>query len=1028
MIDSVEVLWITIPAISSALYGLLFFVRRQELGSVARWYSAFLASAALWSLGSMFLHANPSGIAPVWIARVLMIGNYGIPLTILGFTLNFLAKSRKHTWISATLFVFIVTTIINLAGYVVTSSQVENGLITNHYGWGMVAVGMVWAFGFYPSIFLLIQDLRHSHDPVYRNRIKYLLVTFLLLLGASMVNVTPLSAYPVDHLVAGLTAILISLSISRYQLLEIQQAVRRLAVLILVVVAYLIAVSGSLFVLAGLSKPLLLPGSIIAALVTGLLLASIRPVRQGVNEIIERFFFPEQYNVHTLLLAISQVSNRLRPPRELGTDFLHELTQAFQTERASLFIREETNIGYQRIANIGGLASDIEPSFQADSPLVKELADYGIGTSIDRLRELSRLKSLWINEWQILESLQAQVLVPIFAESEFIGFFCLSSKHDGRPYTHRELQQTLPLLANQVSMALANSRLYTQEQTRANQLAHANMELRETQAALRESADHTLRQAARAEALVRIADRLNAQLDLNTVLNAVCEETARALNAPASSVNLYLEKDNALHLVAGYGLPRKYLDQCLPVSRDVYDRLSHIGPTWVISSNDGGIAELPNGRLYQEVDIQTIMSTSMSREGDVVGMLSVLVYGQARKFGDEEQELIKGIAAQAAQAIVNARLYADAQRRLRNVEALRQIDAAITGGIDLNYTLKVILDQVKSQLNIDAADVLLTNTPANMLEFAVGNGFHTTPTRQVPLGETTDPACEAALERHMVQIPNLAQPLSNSSQALVSAEGFRAYYSMPLISKNQVKGVLEVFQRTPLEPSKEWLSFLNALSVQAAIAIDNSELFTNLQRSNEELRNAYESTLEGWARALELRDQETQGHTKRVTEMTVKLARRMGMSESDIVHIRRGAILHDIGKMAIPDSILLKPGKLTEDEWKIMRQHPEYAYQMMSTISFLRPALDIPYCHHEKWDGSGYPRGLIGEEIPLWARIFAIVDVWDALRSDRPYHKVMPDEEVRDYLLRKSGVQFDPHVVDAFLSIPLSEWKTTANA
>ena len=1028
MNDSAEVLWIAIPAISSGLYGLLFFLRRQELGSVARWYSGFLATAALWSLGSMLLHANPGFVPTIWIARMVMFGNFGIPLMMLGFTLTFLAAPRRQTWIPIEIVFYIIAGILNLTGSVVISAEVDHGLITNHYGIGMLAVAAVWTFGFYPSIYLLIRELRKARDLVYRNRLKYLLVTFILMLGASLVNTTPLAAYPVDHLLAGLTAILISLSISRYQLLEIQQAVQRLFVLILVVLAYVIAVSGALYVLAGLSKSIQLSGSIISALITFLLLASIRPVRQGVSGIIERFFFPEQYNVHVLLLAVSQISNRLRPPSELGTDILRELAQALQCEHASLFIREETNTGYQRIANIGGPATDVEPSFQADSPLVKELSDYGIGTRIDRLRELSRLRSLWINEWQILESLQAQVLVPIFAESEFIGFFCLSGKKGGQPYTRQELQQTLPLLANQVSMALANSRLYTQEQTRANQLAHANMELRETQAALRESADHTLRQAARAEALVRIADRLNAQLDLNTVLNAVCEETARALNAPASSVNLYLEKDDALHLVAGYGLPRKYIDQCLPVSRDVYDRLSQIGPTWVIGSNNGGIAELPNGRLYQEVDIQTIMSTSMSREGDLVGVLSVFIYGQARKFGDEEQELIKGIAAQAAQAIVNARLYADAQRRLRNVEALRQIDAAITGGIDLNYTLKVILDQVKSQLNIDAADVLLTNTPANMLEFAVGNGFHTTPTRQVPLGEMTDPACEAALERHMVQIPNLAQPLSDSSQALVSAEGFRAYYSMPLISKNQVKGVLEVFQRTPLEPSKEWLSFLNALSVQAAIAIDNSELFTNLQRSNEELRNAYESTLEGWARALELRDQETQGHTKRVTEMTVKLARRMGMSESDIVHIRRGAILHDIGKMAIPDSILLKPGKLTEDEWKIMRQHPEYAYQMMSTISFLRPALDIPYCHHEKWDGSGYPRGLKGEEIPLWARIFAIVDVWDALRSDRPYHKVMPDEEVRDYLLRKSGVQFDPHVVDAFLSIPLSEWKTTANA
>jgi HD-GYP domain-containing protein (c-di-GMP phosphodiesterase class II) len=1025
--DSAEILWIVIPAISSGLYGLLFFLRRQELGAVAHWYSGFLAMAALWSLGSMLLHANPGFLEPVWIARLLMFGNFGIPLMMLGFTLTFLAVPRQQTWIPAEIVFYVIASVLNLAGLVVTSTEVDHGLITNHYGIGMVAIAAVWTTGFYPSIYLLIRELRKTKDLVYRNRLRYLLLTFVLMLAASLINTTPLAAYPVDHLLAGLTAILISLSISRYQLLEMQQAIQRLFVLILVVLIYVIAVSGAIYVLARLDPSIQLSGSIIAALITFVLLASIRPVRQAASGVIERFFFPEQYNVHELLLAISRISNRLRSPQELGTDILRELAHALQCGHANLFIKEETDSVYQRIANIGDPTNDVEPSFQADSPLIRELAKSGIGTHIDYLREMSRLRSLWINEWQILEAMQVQVLVPILAESEFIGFFCLSGKKDGRPYTYQELRQTLPLLANQVSMALANSRLYTQEQTRANQLASANAELRQTQDALKESADDILRQAARAEALVRIADRLNAQLDLNTVLNAVCEEAARALNAPAASVNLYHEKDCALHLVASYGLPQKYIDLNKPISNELYRRYSQDNPTWTIYADGDAIGALPNGALYQELDIQSIMSARMTREGGVVGILSVLIYGQARTFGEDEQALLKGIAAQAAQAIVNARLYADSQRRLRNVEALRQIDAAITGGTDLGHMLKVILEQVKSQLSIDAADVMLLNTTDNLLVLEEGDGFHATPVRKVSLEEKADPACQAALERRMIQIPDISAAMEAIPATLTAAEGFKAYYNMPLIAKNEVKGVLEVFQRTVMEPGNEWLSFLNALAVQTAIAIDNNQLFVNLQRSNEELRNAYEATLEGWARALEMRDRETQGHTQRVTEMTVRLARLMGVSESDIVHIRRGAILHDIGKMAIPDSILLKPGKLTDDEWETMRHHPVYAYQMMSTISFLRPALDIPYCHHEKWDGSGYPRGLKGEEIPLWARIFAIVDVWDALRSDRPYHKAMSDEEVRDYLLRLSGVQFDPHVVDVFLSMPMAEWQTTAN-
>jgi len=210
---------------------------------------------------------------------------------------------------------------------------------------------------------------------------------------------------------------------------------------------------------------------------------------------------------------------------------------------------------------------------------------------------------------------------------------------------------------------------------------------------------------------------------------------------------------------------------------------------------------------------------------------------------------------------------------------------------------------------------------------------------------------------------------------------------------------------------------MEALAGQAAIAIDNATLFDDLQRSNVELALAYDTTLEGWSRALDLRDKETEGHTQRVAEMTLKLARAMGFSEDELVQVRRGALLHDIGKMGVPDAILLKPGKLTDEEWEIMRRHPVYAYKLLRPIAYLRPALDIPYFHHEKWDGTGYPRGLKGAQIPLAARLFAVVDVWDALRSDRPYRRGWPEEKVRDHIRSLAGTHFDPQVVEEFLSL-----------
>lgn len=190
-----------------------------------------------------------------------------------------------------------------------------------------------------------------------------------------------------------------------------------------------------------------------------------------------------------------------------------------------------------------------------------------------------------------------------------------------------------------------------------------------------------------------------------------------------------------------------------------------------------------------------------------------------------------------------------------------------------------------------------------------------------------------------------------------------------------------------------------------------------LQDAHVHLQEAYQRTIEGWVRALDLRDRETEGHTQRVTELTIKVARTLGFSEEELTHIRRGALLHDMGKMAIPDDILQKPGPLNEVEWERMRRHPMYAYDMLSPIAYLLPSLDIPFCHHERWDGSGYPRGLKGEEIPLVARLFSIVDVWDALSSDRPYRKKMPRWEVVSYLREKSGILFDPKLVDIFLSV-----------
>ena len=190
-----------------------------------------------------------------------------------------------------------------------------------------------------------------------------------------------------------------------------------------------------------------------------------------------------------------------------------------------------------------------------------------------------------------------------------------------------------------------------------------------------------------------------------------------------------------------------------------------------------------------------------------------------------------------------------------------------------------------------------------------------------------------------------------------------------------------------------------------------------LREANEHLLAAYEATIEGWSRALDLRDKETEHHSRRVTQLTIKLAEASGMSADEIMHIRRGSLLHDMGKIGVPDSILHKPAALTDEEWTIMRKHPQLVYDLLYSVEYLRPALNIPYCHHEKWDGTGYPRGLKGEQIPLDARLFAIVDVWDALTSDRPYRPAWSQEEALLFIREQSGSHFDPQAVDLFFKV-----------
>lgn len=381
------------------------------------------------------------------------------------------------------------------------------------------------------------------------------------------------------------------------------------------------------------------------------------------------------------------------------------------------------------------------------------------------------------------------------------------------------------------------------------------------------------------------------------------------------------------------------------------------------------------------------------------------------------QPCIEGIII-FSQDITASKLADDNTRQeIKRLTTLRQIDLTILSNTDLTVISDVVLDHVTTNLEVDAAMILLFDPHTLHLRKHRARGFNSYSFQDFDIKMGAGITGKIALERQPMAIPNLAHEARFLRTSMVTREGFVSYFGAPLLARGEVLGVLELFHRSECHPDSSWLNFFEIVAGQVAIAIDHVKTLGDLQRANLDLLLAYDHTIEGWAKTLELRDIETEGHSQRVTELTGRLAARLGYRDADLVHIRRGALLHDIGKLGIPDAILFKPGPLEAAEWQVMQSHPRIATDLLAQIPFLKNSVSIPLHHHEKWDGSGYPDGLKGEAIPEAARIFAIVDVWDALSSDRPYRKLWPRQKIIAHLQEERGGHFDPRVLDAFIDL-----------
>ena len=354
------------------------------------------------------------------------------------------------------------------------------------------------------------------------------------------------------------------------------------------------------------------------------------------------------------------------------------------------------------------------------------------------------------------------------------------------------------------------------------------------------------------------------------------------------------------------------------------------------------------------------------------------------------------------------------------LDALLRVSAALTGALEMPHVLQAAIDGAVDVLELDTGAIYLVSGDTLFLGAttpALPPGFPDE-YRRAPLDEHPHIAACLDAARTLFVRDVADEELTDAERGVCETRGLTSIFYVPLIIDGEPVGIFMVATTgTIRELGPVDSNLCRTLAHQVALAITNARLFESVRAARYDLECAYDATLKGWSAALEMRDADTCGHTVRTADLTVSLARAMGASEDALPHIYRGALLHDIGKMTVPDAILNKPGPLTDDEWTVMREHPERAYRMLREIEYLHPALDIPYCHHERWDGRGYPRGLAGEEIPFAARVFSVIDVYEALTSDRPYREAWTHDRAIEHIREQSGSQFDPRVVEAFLEI-----------
>lgn len=520
--------------------------------------------------------------------------------------------------------------------------------------------------------------------------------------------------------------------------------------------------------------------------------------------------------------------------------------------------------------------------------------------------------------------------------------------------------------------------------------------------------------------LLEIGQAFRSMLELDPVLSSALTQMQSAVASEGGSIWLLNETEieikcthatgpHALEMSGSVMRARKFI----AAYRTASGRLTKLDDTLQSKWMDA--------KSYQNhfnVNIRNMVSAPLVARGKLMGEITAFNKIGETTFTPEDRDYISVLSKHIAEAIQNTQLYERQNRSTERQKMLNQISRYLHQTLDIDKLIPRIFGEVNKAINAEAQSIWLVNEKDGVIKcrFASGPSSAMLTGFTVPLSSPSIVGTSVARQESI--IIKDAQNDPRHARSADEKTGFvtRSLMTVPLVLEDKSIGAIQaVNKRDGQLFTKDDLDLFRSIADSAALAVNNAQLVTDLQ-------NSYDLTLEALSAALDLRDHETEGHSRRVVEYTKRLAEQMGLDQETIKTICRGALIHDIGKIGVPDAILLKPGELTWAERKIIELHPQAGFDMLVDIPYLKEEIEIVICHQEKWDGTGYPLGLRGEEIVLGARLFMIADAFDAVTSDRPYRQGRPYEAARKIIEDESGRQFDPNAVETFLSVPESEW------